>query len=57
MLAACCVTRDRLPKRHRARVLHELRVRLAVRFAELAAAITLNHHLGRPSRSLARYAY
>src|SRR4051794_32512739 len=42
-------------ERHRARVLHQLRVRLACRFAALAAAIALNHRLGRPSRSLACY--
>jgi hypothetical protein len=42
-------------ERHRARVLHQLRVRLAARFAALAAAIALNHRLGRPSRSLACY--
>src|SRR5215208_8355536 len=42
-------------ERHRARVLHQLRVRLATRFAALAAAIALNHRVGRPSRSLACY--
>jgi hypothetical protein len=42
-------------ERHGARTLHSLRVRLASRFAALAAGIALNHHLGRPSRSLARY--
>jgi hypothetical protein len=42
-------------ERHRARVLHQLRVRLACRFAALAAAVALNHRLGRPSRSLACY--
>jgi hypothetical protein len=42
-------------ERHRARVLHQLRARLACRFAALAAAIALNHRLGRPSRSLACY--
>jgi hypothetical protein len=42
-------------ERHRARVLHQLRVRLAARFAALAAAIALKHRLGRPSRSLACY--
>jgi len=30
-------------------------VRLLTRFAALAAAIALNHRLGRPSRSLAPY--
>jgi hypothetical protein len=42
-------------ERHGARTLHNLRVRLAMRFAALAAAIALNHQLGRPSRSLAPY--
>jgi len=40
-----------------ARVLHQLRVRLACRFAALAAAVALNHRLGRPSRSLACYTH
>ena len=44
-------------ERHRARVLHQLRVRLVCRFAALAAAIALNHRLGRPSRSLACYTH
>jgi hypothetical protein len=42
-------------ERHGARTLHNLHVRLATRFAALAAAIALNHRLGRPSRSLAPY--
>ena len=42
-------------ERHGARTLHNLRVRLAIRFAALAAAVALNHQLGRPSRSLAAY--
>jgi hypothetical protein len=42
-------------ERHGARTLENLRVRLATRFAALAAAIALNHRLGRPSRSLACY--
>lgn len=42
-------------ERHGARTLRNLRVRLATRFAALAAAVALNHHLGRPSRSLACY--
>jgi hypothetical protein len=42
-------------ERHGARTLENLRVRLAMRFAALAAAIALNHRLGRPSRSLACY--
>jgi len=42
-------------ERHGARTLDNLRVRLTTRFAALTAAIALNHHLGRPSRSLACY--
>jgi hypothetical protein len=42
-------------ERHGARTLHNLRVRLAMRFAALTAAIALNHRLGRPSRSLVCY--
>jgi Transposase DDE domain len=42
-------------ERHGARTLGNLRVRLATRFAALAASVALNHHLGRPSRSLACY--
>jgi Transposase DDE domain len=42
-------------ERHGARTLRNLRVRLCARFAALAAAIALNHQLGRPSRSLACY--
>lgn len=42
-------------ERHGARTLSNLRVRLCARFAALAAAVMLNHHLGLPSRSLARY--
>jgi hypothetical protein len=42
-------------ERHGARTLENLRVRLATRFAALAAAIALNHRLGRPSRSIACY--
>lgn len=44
-------------ERHRARVLHQLRVRLACRFAALAAAVALNHRLDRPTRSLACYTH
>lgn len=40
-------------ERHGARTLHALRTRLACRLLALAAAIALNHHLGRPSRALA----
>jgi hypothetical protein len=42
-------------ERHAARTLDNLRVRLASRFAALAAAVALNHRLGRPSRSLTPY--
>jgi hypothetical protein len=42
-------------ERHGARTLANLRVRLCARFLALAAAIMLNHQLGRPSRSLACY--
>ena len=42
-------------ERHGARTLDNLRVRLASRFAALAAAVALNHQLGRPSRSIACY--
>jgi len=42
-------------ERHGARTLSNLRVRLCARFAALAAAVMLNHRLGRPSRSLACY--
>jgi hypothetical protein len=42
-------------ERHGARTLRNFRVRLAARFAALAAAVALNHELGRPSRSLACY--
>lgn len=43
-------------ERHGARTLRNLRVRLCARFAALAAAIMLNHQLGRPSRSIVGYA-
>ena len=42
-------------ERHGARTLANLRVRLSARFAVLAAAVMLNHQLGRPSRSLVAY--
>jgi Transposase DDE domain len=42
-------------ERHGARTLANLRVRLCARFAALAAAVMLNHQLGRPSRSLVAY--
>jgi hypothetical protein len=43
-------------ERHGARTLANLRARLCARFAALAAAVMLNHQLGRPSRSLVCYA-
>jgi hypothetical protein len=42
-------------ERHGARTLHNLFARMVTRFAALAAAVALNHRLGRPSRSLACY--
>lgn len=42
-------------ERHGARTLHGLRTRICSRFLALAAAISLNHRLGRPPRSLADY--
>jgi Transposase DDE domain len=42
-------------ERHGARTLHGLRVRLCQRFLALAAAVALNHRLGRPTRALAAY--
>lgn len=42
-------------ERHGARTLHGLRARIASRFLALAAAVTLNHQLGRPPRALADY--
>jgi hypothetical protein len=42
-------------ERHGARTLRGLRVRIATRFLALAAAISLNHELGRPSRALVDY--
>jgi hypothetical protein len=40
---------------HGARSLHGLRTRICQRFLALAAAISLNHRLGRPPRALADY--
>jgi Transposase DDE domain len=40
-------------ERHGARTLHNLKARIAIRLLALTAAIRLNHHLGRPSRTLA----
>jgi hypothetical protein len=42
-------------ERHGARTLHGLRTRIACRLLALAAAVTLNHQLGLPSRALAQY--
>ncbi len=42
-------------ERHGARTLKGLRERVLQRFVCLAAAITLNHQLGRPSRALVNY--
>ena len=43
-------------ERHSARTLHGLRTPIYTRFLALAAAISLNHRLGRPPRALADYA-
>ena len=42
-------------ERHGARTLQGLRERILQRFLTLAAAISLNHQLGRPSRALVDY--
>jgi hypothetical protein len=42
-------------ERHGARTLHGLRARISQRLLALAAAVALNHHLGRPSRALVNY--
>ena len=42
-------------EQHGARSLHGLRTRIASRFLALAAAIALNHRLGRPPRALVDY--
>lgn len=42
-------------ERHGARTLTGLRERLLARFCCLAACVTLNHQLGRPSRALVDY--
>jgi Transposase DDE domain len=42
-------------ERHRARTLPGLRERILQRFLTLAAAVCLNHQLGRPSRALVNY--
>jgi len=42
-------------ERHGARTLRGLRARIASRLLALAAAVSLNHQLGRPSRALVDY--
>jgi hypothetical protein len=42
-------------ERHGARTPHNLHARIAVRLLALAASISLNHQLGRPSRAIANY--
>ena len=42
-------------ERHGARTFHNLRARIAQRLLALAAAVALNHKLGRPSRALVDY--
>ena len=42
-------------ERHGARTLHGLTTRIRMRFLALAAAIALNHRLGRPTRALLDY--
>jgi len=42
-------------ERHGARTLHNLAVRVTLRLLALAACISLNHQLGRPSRAIADY--
>lgn len=42
-------------ERHGARTLENLRARIGQRLLAYSAAVWLNHHLGRPSRSLAPY--
>jgi len=42
-------------ERHGARTLANLHARIALRLLALAACITLNHRLGRPSRAIADY--
>jgi hypothetical protein len=42
-------------ERHGARTTHNLFARIAVRLLALAACISLNHQLGRPSRAIADY--
>jgi hypothetical protein len=51
-----CSCKDILSlERHGARTLHNLAARIATRLLALAACVSLNHQLGRPSRALAAY--
>ena len=62
-MTRCCGTRRALPairrtlalERHGARTVAGLRERILARFLCLAACISLNYRLGRPSRALADY--
>ena len=46
--------KDRLGlERHSTRTLHGIRARIATKLLALAAAVWLNHQLGRPTRALA----
>jgi len=42
-------------ERHGARTLHNLQARIGLRLLTLAACVSLNHRLGRPSRAIADY--
>jgi len=42
-------------ERHGARTLHNLAARISLRLLALAACISLNHQLGRPSRAITDY--
>jgi hypothetical protein len=42
-------------ERHGARTLHNLQARIELRLLALAACVSLNHRLGRPSRAIADY--
>ena len=51
-----CTCKDLLTlERHGARTPHNLFARIATRLLALAACISLNHQLGRPSRAIANY--
>jgi hypothetical protein len=47
--------KDLTPERHGARTLAGVRERVVQRLLTLAAAVSLNHRLGRPSRALVDY--